>query len=191
VGGVTPEITEDDLRDAFYSYGELAGVRKVASRFCAFVTFRERGAAEAAAEAQHNKLTIRGVRLRLMWGRGGQGHRPPQLHDPMQPVPGGGAAGGAAAGGGSGSGSAAHLLHRRTCGRALPLHGCRGAGRAHRSQARGGAAGRGGQAAARWAWCAAWRAAAHRLWRVPAAHAAAALHAWWLRGAAAADVRAA
>jgi hypothetical protein len=29
VGGVTPEITEDDLRDAFYTHGELAGVRKV------------------------------------------------------------------------------------------------------------------------------------------------------------------
>lgn len=101
VGGVTPEITEDDLRDAFYTYGELAGVRKVASRFCAFVTFTERAAAEKAAEALHNKLIIKGVRLRLMWGRGGQAQRGAQQpHDPMQPIPSGrGAAAGAASGG--------------------------------------------------------------------------------------------
>jgi pre-mRNA-splicing factor RBM22/SLT11 len=101
VGGVTPEITEDDLRDAFYTHGELAGVRKVASRFCAFVTFTERSAAEKAAEALHNKLIIKGVRLRLMWGRGGQGQRQ-QEHDPMQPIPSGMGGAAAAAGGGGG-----------------------------------------------------------------------------------------
>eukprot|EP00775_Hariotina_reticulata_P006556 gene6556-6784_t len=66
IGGVTPEISEEDLRDVFYTYGELAGVRKVASRFCAFVTYTERGAAEKAAEALHNKLIVKNVRLRLM-----------------------------------------------------------------------------------------------------------------------------
>lgn len=108
VGGVTPEITEDDLRDTFYTYGELAGVRKVASRFCAFVTFTERAAAEKAAEAMHNKLIIKGTRLRLMWGRGGQGPRgqqQQQQHDPMQPIPSNrGGAAAAAGGGGGGSG---------------------------------------------------------------------------------------
>lgn len=29
VGGLTPVITEDDIRDQFYSYGELQSVRKV------------------------------------------------------------------------------------------------------------------------------------------------------------------
>lgn len=29
VGGVTPEVTEADLRDAFYSFGEIASMRKV------------------------------------------------------------------------------------------------------------------------------------------------------------------
>lgn len=108
VGGVTPEITEDDLRDAFYTHGELAGVRKVASRFCAFVTFTERSAAEKAAEALHNKLVIKGVRLRLMWGRGGQAQRGPQQpHGPMQPIPSG--AGAAAAGGSGGGGGQASM----------------------------------------------------------------------------------
>lgn len=31
VGGLTPVITEDDIRDQFYSYGELQSVKKVSS----------------------------------------------------------------------------------------------------------------------------------------------------------------
>lgn len=104
VGGVTAEITEDNIRDALYTYGEIASVRKVASRFCAFVTFAERAAAEKAAEALHGKLIINGVRLRLMWGRPQQrqGQQQQQEHDPMQPIASGkAAADGAAAGGGT------------------------------------------------------------------------------------------
>ncbi|KAF8060585.1 zinc finger CCCH domain-containing protein 40 [Scenedesmus sp. PABB004] len=104
VGGVTQEISEDDLRMPFSAYGELSGVRKVASRFCAFVQFRDRSAAEAAAEGLHNKLTVKGVRLRLMWGRqqpgrggGGRGE-----YDPMRPVPAGAGGGGGGGGGGAG-----------------------------------------------------------------------------------------
>jgi pre-mRNA-splicing factor RBM22/SLT11 len=100
---VTPEITEDDLKDAFYTYGEIAGVRKVGSRFCAFVTFAERAAAEAAADGLANKLIVKGIRLRLMWGRPQQGRQQQQLeHDPMQPIVSGAAGGAAAAGGGGG-----------------------------------------------------------------------------------------
>ena len=97
LGGVTTEITEDDIRDAFYTYGEISSVRKVASRFCAFVTFTERSAAEKAAEALHGKLIIKGVRLRLMWGRPQQkqGQQQPE-HDPMQPIASNKAAAGAA-----------------------------------------------------------------------------------------------
>jgi hypothetical protein len=29
VGGLEPQIAEDDVRDAFYAFGELASVRKV------------------------------------------------------------------------------------------------------------------------------------------------------------------
>jgi pre-mRNA-splicing factor RBM22/SLT11 len=78
-------------------------VRKVGSRFCAFVTFAERSAAEAAADGLANKLIVKGVRLRLMWGRPQQGRQQQQLeHDPMQPIPipaGAGSGAGAAAGG--------------------------------------------------------------------------------------------
>eukprot|EP00243_Klebsormidium_subtile_P002690 TRINITY_DN15466_c0_g1_i1.p1 TRINITY_DN15466_c0_g1~~TRINITY_DN15466_c0_g1_i1.p1 ORF type:complete len:497 (+),score=67.99 TRINITY_DN15466_c0_g1_i1:164-1654(+) len=69
VGGLDDRITEADLKDQFYSYGEIKSIRVVASRGCAFVTFTEREAAEKAAENVANKLVVRGLRLKLMWGR--------------------------------------------------------------------------------------------------------------------------
>jgi hypothetical protein len=39
---VTPEVTEDDLRDTFYSFGEIADLRKVPAKSCAFITFTTR-----------------------------------------------------------------------------------------------------------------------------------------------------
>lgn len=44
------DISEDDLRDQFYPFGELRSVKKVATRKCAFVTYATREAAERAAE---------------------------------------------------------------------------------------------------------------------------------------------
>lgn len=69
VGSLTPEITEDDLRDAFYPYGELRSVRKVDARSCGFVTYTTREAAERAAEALASKLVLRGQRCKLLWGK--------------------------------------------------------------------------------------------------------------------------
>lgn len=87
VGGVGQDITEDDIRDQFYSFGEVTSVKKVASRFCAFVTFATRDAAERAAQELHNKLLVKGTRLKLMWGRPQQqrGDNRPAEYDAMQP----------------------------------------------------------------------------------------------------------
>jgi pre-mRNA-splicing factor RBM22/SLT11 len=116
VGGVTSEISEADLRDAFYSYGEIASLRVVTARFCAFVTFTSRDAAERAAKGLHNKLIVKGTRMRLLWGRG-QADRQQQgkakEHDPMAPVAsssGGGAAAAAAAAAAGGDASAANYF---------------------------------------------------------------------------------
>lgn len=49
------DVSEDDLRDQFYPYGELKSVKKVASRSCAFVTYATREAAERAADELANK----------------------------------------------------------------------------------------------------------------------------------------
>ncbi|KAL4431000.1 hypothetical protein ABPG75_006256 [Micractinium tetrahymenae] len=90
VGGLTGDISEDDLRDQFYPFGELRSVKKVASRNCAFVTYATRAAAEKAADELANKLTVKGHRLKLLWGK------PQQAPQPA--APGTGAAAAAAAG---------------------------------------------------------------------------------------------
>nr|CAD1827620.1 unnamed protein product [Ananas comosus var. bracteatus] len=69
VGGLDARITEQDLRDQFYAHGEIESIRMVLQRACAFVTYTTREGAERAAEELANKLVIKGVRLKLMWGR--------------------------------------------------------------------------------------------------------------------------
>ncbi|KAA8549359.1 hypothetical protein F0562_001043 [Nyssa sinensis] len=69
VGGLDARITEQDLRDHFYAHGEIESVRMVLQRACAFVTYTTREGAEKAAEELSNKLVIKGLRLKLMWGR--------------------------------------------------------------------------------------------------------------------------
>lgn len=69
VGGLDARISEQDLRDHFYAHGEIESIRMVLQRACAFVTYTTREAAERAAEELANKLVIKGLRLKLMWGR--------------------------------------------------------------------------------------------------------------------------
>lgn len=69
VGGVTSEISEKDLQDEFYAYGEIKDIRMAPRNNCAFVTYTTREAAEEAAERMANRVTIKGVRLKLMWGK--------------------------------------------------------------------------------------------------------------------------
>lgn len=69
VGGLDARITEQDLRDNFYAHGEIESVKLVLQRACAFVTYTTREGAEKAAEDLSNKLVIKGLRLKLMWGR--------------------------------------------------------------------------------------------------------------------------
>ena len=42
VGGVTPEISEEDIHDHFYAFGELVSVKKVDAKSCAFITYNTR-----------------------------------------------------------------------------------------------------------------------------------------------------
>jgi pre-mRNA-splicing factor RBM22/SLT11 len=68
VGGMEGgAITEMELRDAFYAFGELVSVRLIHAKHIAFVEYTTREAAEAAAKALHNNLTLQGLRLRLTW----------------------------------------------------------------------------------------------------------------------------
>ncbi|KAH0723646.1 hypothetical protein KY285_006192 [Solanum tuberosum] len=69
VGGVDARITEQDLRDHFYAHGEIESIKMVVQRGCAFVTYTTREGAVKAAEELANRLVIKGLRLKLLWGR--------------------------------------------------------------------------------------------------------------------------
>ncbi|KAK9911491.1 hypothetical protein M0R45_035399 [Rubus argutus] len=70
VGGVVDgRVSEQDLRDCFWVHGEIESIRMVVQRGCAFVTYATRQGAEKAAEDLCNKLVIKGLRLKLAWGR--------------------------------------------------------------------------------------------------------------------------
>mmetsp|Transcript_43776 Transcript_43776/g.52950 ORF Transcript_43776/g.52950 Transcript_43776/m.52950 type:complete len:413 (+) Transcript_43776:167-1405(+) len=69
VGSLDESITEEDLKDTFYGYGELSSIKIIKDRGCAFVTYTSRSAAEKAANGLCNRLVVKGVRLKLMWGK--------------------------------------------------------------------------------------------------------------------------
>uniref|UniRef100_A0A915C444 Pre-mRNA-splicing factor RBM22 n=1 Tax=Parascaris univalens TaxID=6257 RepID=A0A915C444_PARUN len=75
VGDLGPAgtITEADLRDYFYQFGEIRSLNVLVSRGCAFIAFTTRQAAERAADRSFNKLILQGRRLKIRWGR-------PQVH---------------------------------------------------------------------------------------------------------------
>jgi len=78
VGGVTSDVSEKDLRDEFYAFGELKDIRMAPRNNCAFVTYTTRDAAEEAAERLANRLIVKGIRLKLMWGK-------PKIRDDPKP----------------------------------------------------------------------------------------------------------
>lgn len=69
LGGLDANTTEDELKVRFYPFGELQSIRLVLNKNCAFVTFHSRVAAEEAAKKLADKLTIRGMSIRMAWGR--------------------------------------------------------------------------------------------------------------------------
>lgn len=84
-------LTEQDIRDHFYQYGEIRTVSIVPKQQCAFVQYTTRQAAESAAEKTFNKLILGGRRLTIKWGRS-QGRIGPlmgiQNMEVYEPVPG-------------------------------------------------------------------------------------------------------
>eukprot|EP00004_Rigifila_ramosa_P009035 TRINITY_DN20490_c0_g1_i1.p1 TRINITY_DN20490_c0_g1~~TRINITY_DN20490_c0_g1_i1.p1 ORF type:complete len:168 (-),score=38.25 TRINITY_DN20490_c0_g1_i1:8-511(-) len=71
VGGIKDNsgIGEEDLRAAFFAYGEPESVRMAPKSMCAFVTFRTRDEAEKAAAVLKNKVLVKGISLNLQWGK--------------------------------------------------------------------------------------------------------------------------
>ena len=69
VGNIEGIICEQDLFDAFYSYGRVLGINIVRPNRCAFVEYADRASAEAAASVLYNSLLIKGHSLSLNWSK--------------------------------------------------------------------------------------------------------------------------
>lgn len=67
VGNISEQVSESDLRDNYYQYGEIRSITMVARQQCAFVQFTKRASAEMAAEKTFNKLVLGGQKLTIKW----------------------------------------------------------------------------------------------------------------------------
>ncbi|XP_075511500.1 polyadenylate-binding protein RBP47-like isoform X1 [Primulina tabacum] len=68
VGGLDPNVTDDELRQPFLEYGEIISVKIPVGKGCGFVQFASRNEAETALE-KLNGTTIGKQTVRLSWGR--------------------------------------------------------------------------------------------------------------------------
>ncbi|KAJ6841175.1 polyadenylate-binding protein RBP47-like [Iris pallida] len=68
VGGLDPNVSEDELKQAFSQYGEIASVKIPIGKQCGFVQFVNRSNAEDALLALNGKA-IGKQTVRLSWGR--------------------------------------------------------------------------------------------------------------------------
>uniref|UniRef100_A0A672RVX7 Pre-mRNA-splicing factor RBM22 n=1 Tax=Sinocyclocheilus grahami TaxID=75366 RepID=A0A672RVX7_SINGR len=69
IGGLGEDVTDSELRNHFYQFGEIRTITIVQRQQCAFIQFATRQGAETAAEKSFNKLIINGRRLNVKWGR--------------------------------------------------------------------------------------------------------------------------
>ncbi|OEL33014.1 Polyadenylate-binding protein RBP47 [Dichanthelium oligosanthes] len=68
VGGLDPNVSEEDLRQTFSQYGEISSVKIPVGKQCGFVQFAQRKNAEDALQGL-NGSTIGKQTVRLSWGR--------------------------------------------------------------------------------------------------------------------------
>ncbi|OWA52853.1 Pre-mRNA-splicing factor RBM22 [Hypsibius exemplaris] len=90
VGSVLEPITEKDLRDHFYQFGEIRNIKMVQKQHCAFVEYTTRQGAELAAEQSFNKVVLHGIRLNVRWAKPQSKQTGPggDIQQRLQPVPG-------------------------------------------------------------------------------------------------------
>lgn len=69
VTGVEDDLPEHEIRSHFAQYGALRSVVCSHRSHCAFMNYMERAGAEAAAAACQGRAVIKGVPLRVQWGR--------------------------------------------------------------------------------------------------------------------------
>lgn len=69
VANLDSTITQEDLKDKFYAYGELKEIKVFSEKGYAFVSYTTRDAAEKAIAELHNNLKIKEVPLKVSWGK--------------------------------------------------------------------------------------------------------------------------
>jgi pre-mRNA-splicing factor RBM22/SLT11 len=67
IGGLTQNMTEKDIHDAFYSFGEITNIRIIANKGMGFIEFASRANAEHAANSVQHTLSIKNIPLRVNW----------------------------------------------------------------------------------------------------------------------------
>jgi len=68
VGGVdTAKISDGDLRDVFYHFGEIRGINLVPDKACAFVEFVTHESARNAVQKKHGNCKVKGISLAVNW----------------------------------------------------------------------------------------------------------------------------
>lgn len=75
--GLGATVSDKDLRDQFYAYGEVANINIVPQSNCAFVTYTDRAAAEQAVSKLHGNLVNFPMPLTHMARCIGRHHHPP------------------------------------------------------------------------------------------------------------------
>jgi len=85
--GVDHKVTESDIRDHFYQFGEMRRVSVIGDKGCAFVEFTTRAAAELCVEKTFNNLNIWGRRIMVRWSQPKANNRD-ETEKPLAPVPG-------------------------------------------------------------------------------------------------------
>ncbi|EOA30594.1 hypothetical protein CARUB_v10013726mg [Capsella rubella] len=68
VGGIDPDVTDEDLRQPFSQFGEVVSVKIPVGKGCGFVQFADRKSAEDAIESLNGTVIGKNT-VRLSWGR--------------------------------------------------------------------------------------------------------------------------
>ncbi|PKA56115.1 Polyadenylate-binding protein RBP47 [Apostasia shenzhenica] len=87
VGGLDPTVSEDELKQVFFKYGDIAYVKIPAGKQCGFVQFVQRNNANMALQ-ELNGTVIGKQMVRLSWGRN-PANKQPKLDPTMNQWSGG------------------------------------------------------------------------------------------------------
>lgn len=68
VGGIDPDVTDEDLRQPFSQFGEVVSVKIPVGKGCGFVQFADRKSAEDAIQSLNGTVIGKNT-VRLSWGR--------------------------------------------------------------------------------------------------------------------------